>query len=608
MDVFVMKFICSIFISMCVASLSQDACDLEHSVMLQVKKTSFEQPSLQPVAAGHYCEHFEYVGKGGPNGGACYEAASNANQCTHALSTYGLVSVHLISGQCFCCTGRTYATPSDPNWITYYASNDAQDLQEDNANLQAENENLSEQNDNLQGQYADVSEQNDDLQGQIDDLTEQNGNLQGQKDDLAEQNGNLQGQVDDLTEHNDNLQGQIDDLTEQNDNLQGQSCGWQVKAAGLNNYGNLGVTQNSGTNYRNPIPLLVTALGTEAVAASAGSSHTVWLMKDGSVKAAGYNKYGQLGVSENFQTENPNPTPLLVSALGTDVAAISAGHIHTMFLMKDGSVQGVGSNYYGELGVPATSSSNPTPLLVTALGTDVAAISAGGFHTVFLMKDGSVRAVGRNKYGGLGVTENSGTDNPNPTPLFVTALSTDVAAISAGYYQTLFLMNDGSVKASGRNRYGNLGVTENSDTNNPNPTPMLVTALGTDVAAISSGYHTNMWLMKDGSVKAAGRNLYGELGVSRSSGSYNPTSTPVLVSALGTDVAAVSATNSFTMFLMKDGSVKAAGSNFYGNLGVTENYGTDRPNPTPLLVTALGTDVAAVTAGWYHTTFLLKAS
>eukprot|EP00931_Biecheleriopsis_adriatica_P098215 TRINITY_DN7214_c0_g1_i9.p1 TRINITY_DN7214_c0_g1~~TRINITY_DN7214_c0_g1_i9.p1 ORF type:complete len:480 (-),score=89.93 TRINITY_DN7214_c0_g1_i9:126-1409(-) len=417
--------------------------------MLQLKKTSVKQPILTPVVAGSYCNHFAYISSDMTSPEDCYDASVNADQCTDALP--GLISFHTTQGHCFCCKDRMYtaASDGDQNWVTFVACNVNQDLQEQNDYLQ-------EHNDELQ-------DHNDDLQEQNDDLQEQNDNLQEQNDDLQEQVGNLQDQL-------------------------GPSM--LVRAAGANTYGELGVSDNSGNAYANPTPLQVTTLGTDVSAVSAGGYHTVYLMKNGSVRAAGYNTYGGLGVSDNSGTHDPNPTPLEVTALGKDVAAVSAGTHHTVYLMKNGSVRAAGYNWYGGLGVSDNSGSthaNPTPLEVTTLGTDVSAVSAGTLHTVYLMKDGSVRAAGRNRYGELGVSDNSGSTHANPTPLEVTTLGTDVSAVSAGGYHTVYLMKDGSVRAAGRNIYGGLGVSDNSGSNHANPMPQEVTAVGAHAAAISAG-------------------------------------------------------------------------------------------------------------------------
>ena len=133
---------------------------------------------------------------------------------------------------------------------------------------------------------------------------------------------------------------------------------------------------------------------------SAGDDHTVGLLADGTVVAAGYNPDGQCDVSG-----------------WTDVVAVSAGDSHTAGLLADGTVVATGSNRDGQCDVSGWE--------------NVVAVSAGYRHTVGLLADGTVVATGDNKYGQCNV---SGW--------------TDVVAVSAGYSHTVGLRADGTVVAT----------------------------------------------------------------------------------------------------------------------------------------------------------------
>ena len=178
---------------------------------------------------------------------------------------------------------------------------------------------------------------------------------------------------------------------------------------------------------------------------AAGSFHTVFLMNDGTVKAVGRNSYGQLGDGTTTQ----RTTPVSVIGINGTVKQISAGYGYTVFLMEDGTVKTVGSNSYGQLG-DGTKTQRTTPVSVIGLNGTVKQISAGSYHTVFLMEDETVKAVGRNSDGQSG----DGTTTQRSTPVSVTGLNGTVKQILAGSYHTVFLMNDGTAKAVGRNSYG----------------------------------------------------------------------------------------------------------------------------------------------------------
>src|SRR5439155_200263 len=89
-------------------------------------------------------------------------------------------------------------------------------------------------------------------------------------------------------------------------------------------------------------------------------------------------------------------------------AALDAGSFHTCALLQDGTVRCWGENDVGQLGNGTTDPSpgspstfNPTPVTVSGITTAVA-ISAGGWHTCALLRDGTVQCWGQNTYGQLG--------------------------------------------------------------------------------------------------------------------------------------------------------------------------------------------------------------
>ena len=72
------------------------------------------------------------------------------------------------------------------------------------------------------------------------------------------------------------------------------------------------------------------------------------------------------------------------------------------------------------------------------------------------MKDGTVQATGRNDHGQLG--DGSNSDRTNSVPVLDSGGSpfSDVTAISAGAFHSLFLKSDGTIWATGENSDGRL--------------------------------------------------------------------------------------------------------------------------------------------------------
>ena len=138
------------------------------------------------------------------------------------------------------------------------------------------------------------------------------------------------------------------------------------------------------------------------------------------------------------------------------------------------------------------------------------------------------------------------------------------------------------VMAWGENSSGQLGdgTTENSDV------PVAVNKLS-EVAAISAGGSFSLALLKNGTVMAWGENFYGQLG----NGTKANSRIPMVMNTL-TSVAAISAGFRHALALVSNGTVVAWGNNEYGQLG----NGTETESDVPTLVSNLS-GVSAISAG-----------
>lgn len=204
---------------------------------------------------------------------------------------------------------------------------------------------------------------------------------------------------------------------------------------GSNDYGQLGDSSNWSST-----PVQLTALsGMVITAVAAGDFHTVALRMNGTLWAWGGNEYGQLG--NGSTTRSSFPVQVRTSGV-TAITAVSAGFSHTLAVAEDGTAWAWGYNLCGQLGNGSTTSSN-TPVQVTGLsGMNVTAVSAGGVHSVALINDGSVWAWGDNSFGQLG----NGDTTQSNTPVQVTNLSgMSITAVVAGDFHTLSLREDGTV-------------------------------------------------------------------------------------------------------------------------------------------------------------------
>jgi alpha-tubulin suppressor-like RCC1 family protein len=315
---------------------------------------------------------------------------------------------------------------------------------------------------------------------------------------------------------------------------------------------------------------------------SLGQSFALALKQDGTAVAWGNNFAGELGDGST----SPRSAPVPVAGL-TDIGAIGTGNYHSLAIKRDGTLWAWGANNRGQLG-DGTTTTRLIPVQVSGMA-NILAVAGGDTHTLALRSDGTVWAWGGNSFGQLG----DGTTTNRTKPTQVVGL-TGVAAIASRYNTSLALKSDGTVWAWGDNVFGQLG--DGSTTNRP--APVRVSGL-TGVRAISTGGDHSLALTSDGSVWGWGNDLYGQL----CDGATTQLALTPLRATLATGVATISAGYLYTAFVKNDGTVWTAGGNFNGVLGIGSGFA----NPTvPVRLTALAGVVAVVTAGESNTVAIKK--
>ena len=287
-------------------------------------------------------------------------------------------------------------------------------------------------------------------------------------------------------------------------------------AWGRNNFGQLAVNPADTGPHPNPVQV---GLDIDWAAVAGGQSHSLAVRDDGIDKtlwAWGKNDYGKLGIGNIV---SPQTTPQQEVLGATDWAVVAGGGLHSLAIKADvdNTLWAWGSNSVGRLGI-GTADLDPhhTPVQVcevyaagcTTPFTGVAAVAAGHGHSLGLKINGTLWAWGSNAYGQLGLGD---TINNHFTPEQVGALDT-WTAIAAGYEHSLAIRDDGINKtlwAWGRNNYGQLGIgTVDTD---PHHTPVQV-GTDNDWADVAAGIYHSLALKTDGTVWAWGRNEGGGLG------------------------------------------------------------------------------------------------
>jgi len=360
-----------------------------------------------------------------------------------------------------------------------------------------------------------------------------------------------------------------------------------VWAWGINNFGQLGNGKIDIDEkiYPNPVQVCVdincTAFLDEIIAIETGDFHVVALKSNGTVWAWGRNSNGQLG---NGMTDDSG-IPVRVCAddacasLFVDVIALAAGAEHVVVLKNDLRVWAWGGNFDGQLG-DGTNVDRLTPVPVcadiscttTLTLRNASSIAAGLYHSV-AVDNGSVWAWGWNEDGQLGDETTDGRVIPVQTCLALgcDAYLSGVTAVSAGYYHTVALKDDGSVWAWGSNLFGQIG--NNTKIDSLLPTQVCIdetcTVFLSGITALATSVLHTLALRDDGTLWAWSWNYYGQLG----DGSTDDRLIAVPVCAsLGCDtvlsnIAAIATGFDHTVALKDDGTVWTWGANNAGQLG-----------------------------------------
>lgn len=317
----------------------------------------------------------------------------------------------------------------------------------------------------------------------------------------------------------------------------------------------------------------------------------------------GYNEFGTVGNGTSSNVETPSPVVGL-----TEATELSGGYYNSLALLANGTVMAWGDNANGELGLGSTSGPeecggepcSKVPVAVPGI-TNAIAVSAGYYDSMALLSNGTVLVWGYDYYGelGNGAGVESGCDCIlSPTPL---AGVTRAVAISNGWYHGGALLSDGTLQAWGYDFEGQLG---NGAPVREGPPECL--CLGpVPVAGVSGarsvemgGYH-GAALLPDGSTRIWGENYYGQLGTgSNTRTGCDCVATPFAGPASG--LLAIDTAGYHTLALKTDGTLLAWGENEDGQIG-DGTTSEERPSPVPVI----GVSGASAVAGKNYTSFAL---
>ena len=402
----------------------------------------------------------------------------------------------------------------------------------------------------------------------------------------------------------------------------------KVYTWGNNGDGQLG----DGTTTNSVLPICLSnkeneLKGKKIISISAGYGHTVAIDEEGKAYTWGYNEFGQLGDG----TTTNSVLPICISdkeneLKGKRIVDISAGYGHTVAIDEEGKVCTWGDNKGGQLG-DGTTTNSVLPICISdkdneLKGKKIISISAGGYHTVAIDKEGKVYTWGDNEVGQLG----DGTANDIVAPIYsaepicltdkenelkrmktvkvvmeetVVSLAESgkiyiwevkdgtaihnacisdeenelkgkkIVDISAGDGHTVALDEEGKVYTWGKNNFGQLG--DGTATNSS--LPICISdkeneLKGKRIVDISAGYRHTVAIDEEGKAYTWGYNEYGQLGDGTTTNSVLPICISEKENELkGKRIVDISAGYRHTVAIDEEGKVYTWGANYSGQLG-----------------------------------------
>ncbi|KAK3279684.1 hypothetical protein CYMTET_12443 [Cymbomonas tetramitiformis] len=192
---------------------------------------------------------------------------------------------------------------------------------------------------------------------------------------------------------------------------------FQAFGCGANTQGVFGLGSGADASYAAAQSIMA---GLVVVKVASGHDHALYLTRGGEVYAAGGNAYGQLGLGSSANQSAAVVVRFSGAEDGVGASFIAAGRFFSLFLLSDGTCMSAGYNHVGQLGNGRTWGVDPS-LSPTACmyGYEVADISAGLEHSLFLTTDKRAFAAGSNMFGQLGNGEVTTQPNSLATEISV---------------------------------------------------------------------------------------------------------------------------------------------------------------------------------------------
>ena len=333
-----------------------------------------------------------------------------------------------------------------------------------------------------------------------------------------------------------------------------------------------------------------------------GNEFTVSLKADGTVWTWGQNQYGQLGLGDTTNYNEPQKVSIIKETItnqdGTKtevqdtIKDIVVGDYHVIALAQSGRVYSWGLGNYGQLGV-GNGYSYYTPMIVTDIYgtelTDIIKIEANGNSSFAITSKGVAYAWG-NGYSSraqkLDVVKNIidvtskyvlSADGKVYSTLTKEELPTvgKIIELDEGTDHTVMLTSEGKAYALGDNTYGQLSIGNNVSSQDTAVAVRKDTdTLFTNIKEIKAGDKYTIIVTRDGKVYTVGINDSNELGIENNQ--ILDRNLPEENTNISNVIFATTGDNHVTV-VKNDGTVYAWGNGKLGQLGNRTNKNSILP-------------------------------
>ncbi|KAB2011241.1 hypothetical protein ES319_D09G006800v1 [Gossypium barbadense] len=262
-------------------------------------------------------------------------------------------------------------------------------------------------------------------------------------------------------------------------------------------------------------PTRLSALdGHDIISITCGADHTIaYSLSNAEVYSWGWGDFGRLGHGNSSDLFTPQPIKALH---GLRIKQIACGDSHCLAVTMEGEVQSWGRNQNGQLGLGTTEDS-PVPQKIKAFqGISIKMVAAGAEHTAAISKEGALYGWGWGRYGNLGL----GDRNDRLVPEKVSTLNEEkMNMVACGWRHTISVSVIGGLYTYGWSKYGQLGHGDFED----HLVPYKVEALAdSSIKQISGGWRHTMALTSDGKLYGWGWNKFGQVGVGENTDICSP--------------------------------------------------------------------------------------